>query len=973
MGAPPNSVRHAECDFWQKSDGLPDHDVYSVAQTSDGFIWAGMIAGSSGLVRFDGKEFVSPISMAPAAEMQRTRMAAGTSGRLWVTTEAGGGRLTLLEQGKARVIPGAVPRPADRGIPVHEDPAGNLWLGGDGLLVRRPDGAIKDLSPAVRRYGAIRCIASSKGGPIWLATSSGLVRYRDGVFDEPWPVKANLLTVHPARDGSLWLGAIGDPVLFHVEISGAIVGFSQAQCLGAKAVNAICEDSQSVIWIGTYSGLRSLKDGQIGPAEDLDLGAMYIFTLMCDREGSLWIGTADGLYRVRDNPFEYYGPSEGFGSVNALVQGPSGLWACIYGRGVFLYRNHAWEDIGIDAKLDPGNLVETPQGGLWLSLDRQCYRYSGEKVELVPGIQGRMRFRIGSEGVWILTSTNLFLSRDGRTASKVGEWSAREVTSAATNAGGGLLIGSTNGIDIWSGSLRSWLRFSEAFPGRIASSIEWEDSTLWVASDVAIGRFKGGEWRVIRPQAGLAEVGAINTMVVERHNLWLGCDKGLFRIARREAELCLAGAASAVTVVQYDRTQGVRPGRLVPGVWGEGSARDQDGKLWFASKSGAVAVNTAIPLNTEDPPVVVERVRLDREVITLPRAGADIRVPAGTRSIEIAYAALTFVAPQKVKYKYRLVGLDSDWVRVDQSRVAHYAKLAPGGYEFQVAACNSDGVWNEEGARLHLIQEPFFYQTRAFPFLCAILGGLACLGIAAIVASVAHRISTRKMRRRLEIIEAQQALEHERARIARDIHDDLGASLTRIILLTELGRQEPEQTLAPDGHLASIQTTTREIMRRLDEIVWAINPRNDTLDALVTYIGKMASDQARAAGICCRLDFPPNLPAWLLTGSARHHLCLACKEALHNAVKHARPTEVRVSLAVASDSLALEISDNGDGLPVGLDATEGDGLYNLRQRLQTIGGVCRVRSAPGAGTVVTFCLSRERAASPLSTKEATCS
>ncbi len=646
--------------------------------------------------------------------------------------------------------------------------------------------------------------------------------------------------------------------------------------------------------------------------------------------------------------------------MNTLCAGPSGLWASVYVRGLFLYREHAWEPTGISEKMGADNLIEFPRGELWLSVDRQCYQFRNGQNEILGDINGDMRFCADGQGVWIITGTGLWHSHRGEAPKRVDSWPFMEITAVAANTGGGLLIGTTQGVSRWAGQLIPWLRFDADFPGNRANSLEWEGESLWLASDVAIGRYQAGQWQVIRPEAGLAETGGINNLLVDRQNLWLGCFKGLFRISRAQVEGCLRGAIGQASVVQYDRTQGVRPGYFGSGAWGQGTARDAEGKLWFTSKNGVVAINTAIALNTGAPPVVVESVRLNQKPVpSLPEpTEPPLRVAAGMRSVEITCAALTFIAREKVRYKYRLLGLAPNWVQAGQTNVARYGKLPPGGYEFQVAACNSDGVWNEEGARVRFVQNPFFYQTRVFLLLWKVAAAVLFLGLAAAATAVAHRISTRKMRRRLALIEAQQSLDRERTRIARDIHDDLGSTLTRIVMLTELGRREPERTHTPDGHLTAIQTAAREITRRLDEIVWAINPRHDTLEALVTYIGKMATDQARAAGLRCRMDFPPNLPVWPLTSNARHSLYLACKEAVHNAIKHAEPSELRLRLVIQEDRLLLEISDNGAGLPADMDPKAGDGLQNLRERLATLGGTCQIRSAPGEGTIVTFSLPR---------------
>jgi len=947
-------LRHAEYDFWQTSDGLPRHDVVSVAQTTDGYIWAGTTASSNTLARFNGKEFALVPSPPGVRDERWARLAAGKGGRLWVS-KSGAGTLVLWEHGKAKPMRFTLPKASDWGIPLYEDRNENLWIGGEGLLMRTPDGRIKDYCSITNEFGSIRGIAQDRRGTVWLAASDGLARYREGRFDRPYPITNNFFTVYPARDGSLWLGAESKIGAMQVTPSGEVIPFSAAQGLTSEGVGAICEDLEGNLWLGTHTGLCYVKAGRVYPVQENDLRTAFIFSLLRDQEGSLWAGTADGLYRARNIPFENYGPAEGLGPVNTLYSGLSGLWASVYVRGVFLYRDNGWEHVGFTGNPGVENLVEFPAGELWVVIDHRCYRFRQGKTEVAEGIEGDIRFCTDGRGVWIVTGTGLFFSSEGGAAKKA-EWPFMQVTSLATNLGGGLLIGTTDGVSRWAGSgeLTSWLRFAADFPGTRANSLEWEGQSLWLASDVALGRCQAGRWQVIRPEAGLAETGGINNFLAERENLWLGCNNGLFRIRRAEAEDCLRGVASRVTAVQYDRTRGVRPGYFGPGPWGQGTARSRDGRLWFASRIGVVAVNTAIALNERPPPVVIESLKLNQQPVSFLAQGDGpaLRIPPGTRSVEIGYAALTYIAPDRVRYKYRLQGLDSDWVQVGNTRAARFARLAPGAYEFQVAACNSDGIWNDTGARIRLVQEPFFHQTRTFMVLCWVAAGAVFAGLATGVARVAHAVSMRRMRRRLALLEAQRALDQERTRIARDIHDDLGSTLTRIVLLTELGRREPAQTHTPDGHLAAIQTAARDITRRLDEIVWAINPGNDTLDALVTYISKMAADQARAAGLRCRLDLPSVLPTWPLTGSVRHNLFLASKEALHNAIKHADPDELRLRLVQREDSFDLEISDDGVGLPAAPETMGGDGLVNLRERLAALGGECLIRSAPGQGTVV---------------------
>jgi signal transduction histidine kinase len=239
------------------------------------------------------------------------------------------------------------------------------------------------------------------------------------------------------------------------------------------------------------------------------------------------------------------------------------------------------------------------------------------------------------------------------------------------------------------------------------------------------------------------------------------------------------------------------------------------------------------------------------------------------------------------------------------------------------------------------------------------------------VGGAARYITRRRLHKKMERLERQRVLEKERARIAKDIHDDLGASLARIMLLSQSDRAEGEDSQQVVTRLGKVYLTARELTRTMDEIVWAVSPHHDTLDSLVNYLGKFSQDFLNVAGIRCRLVVPIQLPAWPLTAEVRHSLFLTFKEALHNVVKHAAATEVRISLTLAESGFSAAIEDNGQGFDpdsIGVGATTrdplrisgGNGLTNMRKRIEGIGGECQVDSAPGKGTTVRFIVQVEK-------------
>jgi signal transduction histidine kinase len=330
-------------------------------------------------------------------------------------------------------------------------------------------------------------------------------------------------------------------------------------------------------------------------------------------------------------------------------------------------------------------------------------------------------------------------------------------------------------------------------------------------------------------------------------------------------------------------------------------------------------------------------------------------VPPGGRQLDIRFTGMSFTSPARVHFKYRLDGFDTAWTDAGSRRQVTYPFLPPGEFNFRVIASNSDGLWNELGDALTIVLLPHFWQTWWFK------SGLTLAAISLIGGGV-YLESRRRMRRKLERIARERELESERARIAQDIHDDLGASLTRIGMLSESAVGESSHSPQAAENLRQIHATTGELTRAMDEIVWAVNPRHDTLESLTNYISRFAQDFLGTAQIRCRLALPLELPDVPVRSEVRHNLFLAVKETMHNAVKHSGATEVRLTLQFVPGGCKLIVADNGAGFDLERSAGSGDkkrpapgnGLRNLRSRLTQIGGHSEIHSAPGEGTRVEF-------------------
>jgi signal transduction histidine kinase len=314
------------------------------------------------------------------------------------------------------------------------------------------------------------------------------------------------------------------------------------------------------------------------------------------------------------------------------------------------------------------------------------------------------------------------------------------------------------------------------------------------------------------------------------------------------------------------------------------------------------------------------------------------------------------VAPEKLNFRYKLEGQDREWVPAGSDRRARYGRLSYGDYHFRVQASQVDGVWNEAAEQYAFtVPTPLWRTSAAFAFYI-----LAAVGL---VTGVVRVVSTRRLRLHLAQLEQQRVVERERMRIAQDMHDDIGSKLTKISFLSERAKMESGGNGAVAGQIESIATTSRELLQTLDEIVWAVNPRNDSLEHLAAYLSHYADEYFQNTEVQCEMRLPRDLPHYPLSAELRHNLFLAFEEVLNNALKHSGASSVGIEMMASPQGFQINVTDNGQGFDVAAAQAErpanvgrrgGNGLVNMRQRLSVVGGECVVRSQPGKGTTVSL-------------------
>jgi len=653
----------------------------------------------------------------------------------------------------------------------------------------------------------------------------------------------------------------------------------------------------------------------------------FVQSVAEDREGGLWIASNDRVGRW----------------FQGRLSPDRGTFTSAPVRTVFVDRT------GKVFLGTPGGGLLHEENGVFVPVPRRVAIHPVVNA-IYQGPSGRLSF--GTDGGlvqtdgdrWQVVATPNGLSADG-------------VTSVAEDASGGVWVGTRGGglNYLRDGKVSVHRKKENELPSDdISSLVLDQDRVLWIGTGNGLARLKDSQWTRYTTADGLASDSIAYLLDDERGNLWLGSNKGLMQIAKRELNEFAANRLAFVPARVYRREDGLPSSECTSGSQ-PAACRTRDGRLWFPTIKGLVSVNPEeLRTNTNPPPVIIETVLIEggpeHSWSLSPLPDQIITVPANRQRdrVEIQYASLNLGAPERARFRYRLESHETDWTtRAGDVRSVRYNKLPPGSYRFHVKACNEDGVWNEAGASVGLIVLPPYWATWWFRTLAAVV-------VLGLVAALFFYIATQRLQRQLATLKQQEALEKERARIARDIHDQLGASLTQLALLGELAEADKDSPADVETHARQICQSARETTHTLDEIVWTVNPSNDTLEGVVNYVCKYAQEYLAVAGLRYRLEIPPQLPDASIAPDVRHNVFLAAKEAITNIVRHASASSAWLRLHLKTDRFTLELEDDGKGA-AGMDAKRAatrSGLTNMRKRMEDVGGAFEFTQRPEGGTIV---------------------
>jgi ligand-binding sensor domain-containing protein/signal transduction histidine kinase len=942
-------------DHWGTDQGLPQASIEAMLQTSDGYLWIGT---QEGLARFDGVSF-TPLSLIARSVPEHTFVHAlleDSSGTIWIGTEGG----LMQKRGDLVTVLTAAQGLADNAISVLlEGTDSTIWVGTDGGLSRIVGEQIESITTAdglPHRY--VRALAIDQDGRLWIGTGGGgvailenseltIVTTRDGLSND------EVLEIFAATDGSIWVGTRNGLSCWR---NGRFETYGTSDGLAHETIWEILEDRQGRLWIGTSGGLSRLDQGRFSSLLDGEDGLSHhiVWSLLEDHEGSLWVGTASGgINRLRDTKLVSMSRREGLTSefIWTVLEDDRGvIWLGTEDGGLnriegdritALTTHHGLADDEVLA------LHQDRSGRLWVGTRRGLSCIDNDQVVAVPGPAGELTSAIrvileDRQGdLWIGTSGSGLHHRTQTT------WSVLTVDDGLLSDDirclhqdrqGALWIGTAGGglSRLQDGDLRSYST-DEGLPGRCVLSIH-EDlhGALWLGTTAGLARMANGMIYGFTAASGLHDKVVYQVLEDQEGLLWLSSNHGIHSIAREQLEEVVRGARDRVSPMTLGQAEGMRSnecnGGSQPSGWIAG-----DGRLWFPTMDGAVIINpTSLQANQMPPPVVIESLVVDGRPFDL---ADQVSCPPGSKHFELSYSALSFIAPERIRFRYRLDPYDRDWIEVIGRRSAHYTGVPPGSYRFRLKAISSDGVASHKEAVLALEVRPFFYQTVWFGTT------VVMLAVALIMLAFALRLR--------QVMGRCQAVLAERQRMAREIHDTLAQGLTAISLQLEGIDETLEQD--PDSardHLERARQVVTCSLAEARRTVWNLRSRALESSSLEGALAQIADQLTAGTTITTRIEVAGR--GRPLSSELEESLLRIGQEAITNAVRHAGCTSINIHLRRQRQSVCLRITDDGCGVN-GLDHRADGihfGLQGMQERVDAMGGRLTVASRPSCGVVV---------------------
>jgi len=953
--APPLSYTQR---LWQMQDGLPEQVVQAFAQTADRYLWIGT---TGGLVRFDGERFQTfNRENTPAfSENNVFSLTVSRDHTLWIGMEGGGliryrkgifqrfsvregltsgfvrairedsqGRLWLgTDEGLFRLDNLRLHRVDKNGeipaIAVHaicEDRLGQLWVGGSKLFRIHGESSTEFVLAGETSQNRVKSIAQTHDGTIWVGTVSGLQKLAEGdrSFKAVHEVQGTVRVLHETSDGTLWIGTIGHGLFTYRD--GHISRIAVSDPLPSNTVLNLFEDIERNIWIGTQGGMVRLIETPVRTVPLPDASDSDAETIYQDTNGDLWVAAVN-LFRVHGGKAEKYS-FPGISGVrvrNVFRDREGALWIGTEGRGAF--------------RLVGSKLI----------------RYSTQEGLVNNFVRAFLHGRDGS--IWIATDEG------------VSRWLAGAITNYRVSDGlsyfstrslledrhGDIWIGTDQGLSRLHGNTFEHDGATDALKNeKIWAIHEDSDGGLWFGTRTGgLYRWRSGVLTHYTTAQGLSSNGIYELLEDGNNNLWISGPNGISAVSRRELDDIADHPKRSVALNLYGVSDGLETIQMCGGEKPAGVLTSQ-GEVWFPSSRGPVRVSIGSPIPSKPAPVVIDQVIADG--LEIP-ATSDISLGPDNAKLEIHYGVVLLRSQERIRFRYMLDGFDKGWSDASPTRVAYYTNVPPGHYWFRVAAFEMNNPEQVASASLGILQRPHFYRKSWFLAVVVALLAASVWGI--------YQFRLGQMRARF------RAVLNERNRLAREMHDTLIQGCASVSALLE-AHTSMTQTQSEGGHelLDCARTQLRCTLEEARQAVWGLRSISESASEVGSMLTKVAQQFSRefAIPVHCSISGRP-FPMNQVTA---HEVVMIAREALYNAIRHAQPKKVQLTLAFEAEKCNFAIADDGCGFDVKKFSDAPDdhyGLLGIRERVERIGGKFTLHSAFGEGTEIMVEVPRKMATS----------
>ncbi len=955
---------------WRVQDGAFRGAPNAVTQTKDGYLWIGT---EGGLVRFDGVRFVqwTPPPGKRLLDPRVYSLLGARDGSLWIGT---GFSLSHWQKGELTNYP----QVARRIEAIAEDPSGVVWLvrtqvtDGSGPLCQitnnvphcygKADGIPLPIATQLRL---------SDSGELWIGGYSELCRWKLGSSSNvcfPNDVNrpetfASIKAVATARDGSVWSARDQAGSFLRLEHfqqeKWTSLSFPDIP-VNNSDVTSLFVDRDNSLWVSTANhGVFRINGHSVDNFAHTDgLSSDAVGRFFQDSEGNVWAVTSAGLDNFRDVKVVSYSMREGLSAAGAgtvIAMKDGGVWIGNF-HALDSFRAGKLSSIGARQGL-PGRYITTftedHAGRLWVGIDDGLWVYESGAFRAIRHADGTplgIVFSVAEDtahSIWVRAGKNLDRISDFRLES---ETTSPEIAGSfilAANPQGGIYLGLVNGdlLQLQGGKIRTYPSNEPGNTRQIRDLLVEPDGSIWGTTLDEVARWKDGLRRNLTARNGLPCDEIFALVEDARGSLWIESKCGLIEIEKSQVEEWWKHPEAVVQCRLFDAADGMQPG-LTP--LKPQATRSADGRVWFVNgRILQVLDPDHLHANPVLPPVQVEEVVADHKSYS-PHTG--MRLPALTRDLEIDYTALSYVAPQKVLFRYMLEGHDATWHEPRTRRQAFYNNLGPGRYRFRVMASNNDGIWNEAGASLDFAILPAYYQTDGFRVLCTV-------GAFALVWAI-FQLRVHQLRRRFAI--SMEARINERTRIARELHDTLLQTLHGLLFQFQAVRnllpRRPEDAMQS---LDDAITETEKALAEGRDAIQGIRAQPLSSDGLAEFLKATSKELASAPsnGVASpAFDLIEEGQRRTLSANIANEVRRISLELLRNAYRHSQATRIEAEIRYDEQLLRLRIRDNGKGIDPTVLRAGGIaghwGLKGVRERAERVGAKVEFWAESGLGTEV---------------------